>query len=65
MTDARDLTALLSDFLGQGFGNIANAVAATGALGTAAFGLIDASKAIAGGMSNPGFGYIRKAVEPI
>jgi hypothetical protein len=45
-------------------GNITNLIAAAGGLGTAAFGLVDASKAVAGGMSNPGFGYIRQAVEP-
>ncbi len=45
--------------------NIANFIAAAGGLGTAAFGLVDASKAVAGGMSNPGFGYVRKAVEAL
>jgi len=44
--------------------NITNFIAAAGGLGTAAYGLVDASKAIAGGMSNPGFGYVKKAVEP-
>jgi hypothetical protein len=40
-------------------------MAAAGALGTAAYGLVDSSKAIAGGMSNPGFGYIRDALGPM
>lgn len=40
-----------------------NLIAAAGALGTAAFGLVDASKSVAGGMSNPGFGYVKKAIE--
>jgi hypothetical protein len=40
-------------------------IAAAGALGTGAYGLIDSSKAIRGGMSNPGFGHIQNAVERI
>src|SRR5579859_5906369 len=40
-------------------------VAAVGALGTAAYGLVDASKSVAGGMSNPGFRYVRNAVSPL
>src|SRR5260370_14664139 len=46
-------------------GYMVKLIAAAGALGTAAFGLVDASKAFWGGMSNPGFGYIRKAVETL
>ncbi len=45
--------------------NIPDIIAAVGALGTAAYGLVDASKFAYGGMSNPGFGYIKKAVEPL
>src|SRR4030081_2683218 len=45
--------------------DIVKLIAAAGALGTAAFGLVGASKAFWGGMSNPGFGYIRKAVETL
>jgi hypothetical protein len=56
---------MADDFLGGNIGNIVNILAAAGGLGTAAYGVVDASKAIAGGMSNPGFGYIRKAVEPL
>ena len=43
-------------------GDIGNILAAIAALGTAAFGLVDASKAFDGGVSNAGFGYIRDAV---
>lgn len=45
----------------QDFGNI---MAAIGALGTASFGLVDATKVYRGGVSNIGFGFIQKAVEP-
>ncbi len=45
--------------------NLTTFLAAAGGLGTAAFGLVDASKAVAGGMSNPGFGYVRQAVTPL
>lgn len=51
---------LLNNLL-QNTGNLLTAVAA---LGTAAYGLVDASKAFAGGASNAGFGYVRKAIEP-
>jgi hypothetical protein len=44
--------------------NIANIVAAAGALGTAAMGLVDASKALWGGPSNFGFGYISAELDP-
>ena len=50
------------ELLSQSLANISKFMAAAGALGTAAYGLIDSSKAIAGGMSNPGFGYIRREV---
>lgn len=53
------------ELLSQSLGNISKFMAAAGALGTAAFGLVDSSKAIAGGMSNPGFGYIRRQVDRI
>ncbi|WP_394890517.1 hypothetical protein ACG873_03825 [Mesorhizobium sp. AaZ16] len=45
------------DFIGK-------VIAATAALGTASFGLVDASKALRGGISNVGFGFIRKALQP-
>lgn len=44
---------------------ILNCLAAAGGLGTAAYGLVDASKMVKGGMSNPGFGFIRNAVMSI
>jgi len=40
-------------------------IAAAGALGTAAYGLVDASKAFGGGISNAGFADIRAAVSPL
>src|SRR5437868_6832316 len=40
------------------------AITAMGALGTAAFGLVDATKAFAGGVSNFGFKDVLKALEP-
>lgn len=39
-------------------------IAAISALGTAAFGLVDATKAFAGGISNVGYGFIHSAVQP-
>lgn len=54
---AADLTTSLTEIL--------NGIAAAGALGTAAYGLVDASKAAWGGMSNPGFGFIRDAVQSL
>jgi hypothetical protein len=50
------------DKLADNLGYILNLIAAAAALGTAAFGLVDGSKAFWGGLSNPGFGYIRKAI---
>ncbi len=46
--------------LGQ-FGAIISAVAA---FGTAAFGLVDASKAFNGGISNVGYSFIKSALQP-
>ena len=40
------------------------AITAIGALGTAASGLVDATKAFGGGVSNVGFNKIKKALEP-
>lgn len=39
-------------------------ILAVGALGTAAFGLVDASKAMSGGISLVGFNHIRTALKP-
>jgi hypothetical protein len=44
--------------------NIVNIICAAGALGTAAFGLVDSSKAFAGGISNAGFSYVKNTVDP-
>jgi hypothetical protein len=44
--------------------NILNAVAATGALGTAAYGLVDITKFFWGGISRVGLGDIARAVTP-
>lgn len=44
--------------------NVGNLIAAIAGLGTAAYGLVDTSKAVAGGASNPGFGFIKEAVKP-
>jgi len=41
-----------------------SAVGSIGGLGTAAVGLVDATKAFWGGVSNLGFGYITKALKP-
>lgn len=54
-----------SDLLTGQLQNILNFIAAAGSLGTAAYGLVDASKAVLGGMSNPGFGYVEAAVTPL
>jgi hypothetical protein len=51
-----DLSGSLTD--------IVNFVAAAGGLGTAAMGLVDATKAFGGGPSNFGFGYVESALEP-
>jgi hypothetical protein len=44
--------------------NVANIIAAIAALGTAAFGIVDAAKPFWGGPSNFGFGHIKKALAP-
>jgi hypothetical protein len=56
---------MADELLSQSLANISKLIAAAGALGTGAYGLIDSSKAIGGGMSNPGFGHIQNAVERI
>lgn len=47
-----------------GFGEIGVSIAAIGALGTAAFGLVDATKAFKGGISNVGLRLIRDVLKP-
>ena len=51
--------------LTDSLGTILNYIAAAGAIGTAAYGLVDSSKAARGGISNLGFGHIRDAVQSI
>jgi hypothetical protein len=51
-------------FEGLGVDGVGEWIIAVGALGTAAFGLVDASKAVRGGVSNRGFGFIRDALQP-
>ena len=53
-------TSLLSGELG----NIVNFIAASGGLGTAAMGVVDASKGLAGGPSRFGFGEIKTRLRP-
>lgn len=55
------METLLTDF---GLGEFGTITAATTALGTAAAGLVDASKAFSGGVSNVGFGFISTALRP-
>jgi hypothetical protein len=45
--------------------NLTNMILAVGALGTAAYGLVDATKAAWGGVSNAGFVYIRRVIEQL
>ncbi|MBS0297825.1 MAG: hypothetical protein JSR45_16065 [Proteobacteria bacterium] len=54
----------MTDLLNGELENIANVLGAAAALGTAAFGLVDVSKAFWGGPSNIGFGYIARATRP-
>jgi hypothetical protein len=44
--------------------DIVNFIVAAGGLGTAAMGLVDASKAFWGGPSNFGFGYVKESLDP-
>lgn len=55
---------LANPFVGLGVNEVGEWIIAIGALGTAAFGLVDASKAFRGGVSNRGFGFIRGALAP-
>ena len=45
------------DFLNVSFAGLANFLAAAGGFGTAAYGLVDVSKAFGGGMLSPCAGY--------
>ena len=46
------------------FAQLASLIAAIGALGAAAAGLVDTTKLFWGGMSNAGFAYIERALQP-
>jgi hypothetical protein len=46
------------------FGQFGAIISAIAALGTAAFGLVDGTKAFKGGISNVGYSFIRSALEP-
>ena len=52
------------DLLGTSATQLIATVGAIGALGTAAFGLVDATKAFGGGVANVGFPLVLRAVEP-
>lgn len=54
----------MGDLLSGSLSDILNVIAAAGGLGTAAMGLVDASKVFGGGPSNFGFGYIAEALDP-
>jgi hypothetical protein len=56
---------MAGDLLSANLANIGTLLAAAGGLGTAAYGLVDASKAVCGGTSNWGFGYVQTAVTPL
>jgi len=51
-------------FSALGVNEVGEWIVTIGALGTAAFGLVDTTKAVRGGISNRGFGFIRDALEP-
>jgi hypothetical protein len=52
------------DILSGGLSSILSLISAAAGLGTAAMGLVDASKAFAGGPSNIGFGCVEEALGP-
>lgn len=55
---------MAADPAGEILTNVGGALAALSALSTAAFGLLDTSKAFWGGISNIGQGHLRRALEP-
>lgn len=54
----------MANVLGVDGAGLGEVVLAVGALGTAAYGLVDVSKALWGGVSNAGFGHVLRALEP-
>ncbi|MDA9478893.1 hypothetical protein XI03_31280 [Bradyrhizobium sp. CCBAU 65884] len=55
---------MATDLLSGTLTSLVNYAATTGGLGTAAYGLVDVSKAFWGGISNAGFGHIKRALGP-
>jgi hypothetical protein len=55
---------VISALANGGLPNLVNLIAAVGALGTSAMGLVDTTKLFGGGPSNFGFGYIKSALAP-
>ena len=53
-----------TDFFGDSIDSLSQMIAAIAALGTAAYGLVDASKFLRGGVSNVGFKHIRTKLKP-
>jgi hypothetical protein len=57
------LGGIMEPLTGSSFGNTSTIIAAVGALGTAAFGLVDACKALpGGGISRAGFKFVRETI---
>jgi hypothetical protein len=53
-----------TDLLNGALTSLMNFAAASGGLGTAAYGLVDVTKAFGGGISNVGFSHIKKSLQP-
>jgi len=53
-----------TDIFGGSIDSLSQMIAAIAALGTAAYGLVDASKFLRGGVSNAGFKHIRTKLKP-
>ena len=62
--DTATAATAATDLLNGQLGNIVNFLSAAAGLGTAAMGVVDASKVFWGGPSNFGFGYVRDALGP-
>jgi hypothetical protein len=53
-----------TDLLSGTLTSLANFVASAAGLGTAAYGLVDVTKAFGGGISNAGFGHVKRTLSP-
>lgn len=62
--DVTQPTSVIQALLTGSVSNLANLVAAIGALGGASMGLVDTTKMFRGGPSNFGFGYIENGLAP-